>query len=631
MTSRPAAPDQAQRDAAVAERRRNVLIDAGAGTGKTTILVERLVRMLAPPDGSPAVSIDRIVAITFTRKAAGELRLRIRERLLAGLASAHPGSPTEAQLRHALAGLDTAWVGTVHSFADRLLRLRPVEAALSPSYEIAEDETPLVRETVSVLLQAVESDTLAGELDGTPAVARAAEATETVVNALGAGVRAESEEFEWGTRHGLDGLVAGLLAQRDVPPPDAEPAGFDREAFRRAAEEFLDLARPVRRGTPGADWIVRTAATLRRLLAVDDPVTIYRDVVQQVARLSREASKRDTFGGDDVAWAVWKAFDEGRGRPRPLKEELLAPLHRWLATRLVRLFPVVTALHERVKARHRVLDQLDLLVKLRDLLRDRPDVRREFQGMIDHVFVDEFQDTDPLQAEIVLFLCEREARARRWDEVELGAGRLTLVGDPKQSIYRFRRADVAMYDRVREIVQRSGPLEVRLSANFRSVPPLIDWLNDRFARVLGVSPDGRAFDPTTGVVYHQALDAGRRGGPDPAVQVVPFDFPDGGHKVDEYRLLEAEVLARYLRWLVESSGLTVEDPLLRRRRAVGWGDIAILAVSTWRLPLLFPRLDAAGIPYASRGGTLFLDDQLHRQFLLGLRALADRDDGVAEA
>lgn len=119
------APDQRHRDAAIAERRRNVLVDAGAGTGKTTILVDRLVEMVAPADGGRGVPIARIAAITFTRKAAGELRLRIRENLLKGLATAEPGSPREGQLREALAGLDTAYVGTIHSFADRLLRLRP--------------------------------------------------------------------------------------------------------------------------------------------------------------------------------------------------------------------------------------------------------------------------------------------------------------------------------------------------------------------------------------------------------------------------------------------------------------------------------------------------------------------------
>jgi ATP-dependent helicase/nuclease subunit A len=116
------------------------------------------------------------------------------------------------------------------------------------------------------------------------------------------------------------------------------------------------------------------------------------------------------------------------------------------------------------------------------------------------------------------------------------------------------------------------------------------------------------------------------------VHVLPVDFPDARkRKVDEYRALEGQALARYLRWLVEVSDVQVTDPLTRQPRRVQYADIAVLAVSTWNLPLLFERLDAEGVPYASRGGRLFLADPLSRQLLLGLRALADRGDGVAEA
>src|SRR2546422_9703137 len=135
------------------------LVDAGAGTGKTSLVVERFVDMVAPTAGGPPVPIERLAAITFTRKAAGDLRLRIRERLLAALAE--PGLTVErsTRLHTALAGLDTAYVGTIHSFADRLLRLRPVEALLSPAYEIAEDDDALVRETFELLLHTVQGGT----------------------------------------------------------------------------------------------------------------------------------------------------------------------------------------------------------------------------------------------------------------------------------------------------------------------------------------------------------------------------------------------------------------------------------------------------------------------------------------
>ena len=251
---RNTASDQAQRDAAVAEHNRNVLVDAGAGTGKTTILVDRLVEMLAPSGGQCSVPIDRIAAITFTRKAAGDLRLRIRERLLNELADVHLDSAREAQLRDALAGLDTAYVGTIHSFADRLLRLRPVEAVLSPSFEIAEDQGPLVRETLQVLLHAVESGTLAAELTGADASSRSEEATQTILDALAAGLQVESRETEWKIYYGFDALVEGFIRQRDIPPPDVTPVPFDFTAFRAAADEFVHITASVT-SSLGADWM----------------------------------------------------------------------------------------------------------------------------------------------------------------------------------------------------------------------------------------------------------------------------------------------------------------------------------------------------------------------------------------
>jgi ATP-dependent helicase/nuclease subunit A len=209
------------------------------------------------------------------------------------------------------------------------------------------------------------------------------------------------------------------------------------------------------------------------------------------------------------------------------------------------------------------------------------------------------------------------------------------VGDPKQSIYRFRRADVGTYDRTQALVARGPHLRARLSTNFRSQPALIDFYNDRFARMLGEAPaDGRLFDEKTGAVFHQPLGSGRTG--DKArsarVQALPLVTADPEETgVDEYRALEGAALARYLRWLVEKSGLEISDPNDGHRRPVRPGDVGVLAFSTPWLSFLFRALDEMGVPYASRGGVLFLSDPLHRQFLLGLRALSDRDDGPAQA
>jgi ATP-dependent exoDNAse (exonuclease V) beta subunit len=632
MAPRPLPADHAQRRAAILERKRNVLVDAGAGTGKTTLLADRLVEMIAPTAAGVApVPLDRIAAITFTRRAAGELKLKIRERILEelGLADERRGG----LLRSALAALDTAHVSTIHSFGDRLLRMRPVEAELSPSYEIAEDSGPLLDETYRLLLDSAQSGRLAGELAGTAAEELAEEAQETVVEAINAEVRTETLELEFNSKFGLDALVSSFILQRDVPPTPPEMPGFELRRFRDAAREFIEGVKGLNdNGSRGIRWMRKLRDVLAELLEEDDPARL-RSALVKIAKGpgGQKKAGMDDFD-DDEAWKLWKGYrgDTGKKpvRDTALRDDLLGPLNRYFALRLVRLFPAVIALYEKVKARRRQLDQIDLLLKLRNLLAGDRDTRAYFQSLFDHVFVDEFQDTDPLQAEIVLFLCEDGARARDWTKVKFASGKLTVVGDPKQSIYRFRRADIAMYERVRTLVASGPHLPVTLSTNFRSAPSLIEFVNHRFNEVLG-EPKEPMFDSAEGTVRYQPLTAGRTGMPRPLVHALPLTRADD-QKADPMRDTEAAALARYLRWLVESD-VRIEDPWDGSLRPVRYGDVAILAISTWGLPRLFPELDRFGIPHAARGGKLFLDDPAHKQFLLGLRALADRDDGVAQA
>jgi len=631
MSAHRTPPDQAHRERAIAARDVNVLVDAGAGTGKTTLLVRRLVEMIAPTDDGPAVPLSRIAAVTFTRKAAGELRLRVRERLLSTLAK--PATPLQGErLARALAESDIAFIGTIHGFADRLLRMKPVEARLSPAYEIVEETDALCRETFELLLQAAEAGRLAEELDGTGCdAARAREAEDAIRTALEAEVRAESRELAWTTWSGLDALFAGFILHRDVPPPEAKPASFQRARVLEKVAELRELAAASEGVGKGSRWMAGAVTRLRRIEGLTEPVDLYREIARFVRHAPGDSDlqMRRDFPDDPAGWAAWKAW-RGDKSTLGLREELLRPLHRWMATRLVRVFPAVVAMYEKVKGRHQAVDQVDLLLRLRDLLRDDRSVRAELQGLFDHVFVDEFQDTDPLQAEIVLFLCEEGARASRWDEVSLAPGKLTLVGDPKQSIYRFRRADISVYEAVRAIVTRGEHVVVPLTANFRSEPALLEHLNGRFDQILGEPREGKpAFDAAAGAVVNQHLDPGRDGCGEACIEVLPFSTSEA--KAHPDRLREAEVVATWIRAVVEGGRKTVLDPVTGKRRPLGYTDVAVLAHSTANVGLLLDAFDQLGVPWSARGGKLFLEDPLHRQFLLALRAVADRDDGPAHA
>ena len=631
----PPPEDQDQRRAAVHERERNVVIEAGAGTGKTSTLVQRLLELVAPAHAGPAMRLNRVAAITFTRKAAGELGLRIRESLLAALADEPLTTQRRQRLRQALGDLDTAWVGTIHSFADRLLRLNPAEAGLNPNYEIARDEEELIEETYEQLLRGAETGTLDRLLAGSDVEAQAEEAAATVVAALGAGVLAQSQETGFAPRTGLDALVREFIRQRDVPPVMPPPTAADLEAVRRAMEEFRDLARTVTAASDFGDWVRSLAETMAELMTEEDPAVLFAEMAFPVReRCQGKLRKGEECGSDAATWRVCKALtvggkDRGHADLPPLRAALTGPLDEWLGRRLVRLSPVVLALYQATKRRRGVVDPIDLLLLLRNVLRDNLEARTRARALFDHLLVDEFQDTDPLQAEIVQFLCEAGPPAANAAAVRLAPGRLTVVGDPKQSIYRFRRADVEAYARFVDALAPTA-LEVHLRANFRSVPALTGWFNQRFPDLLGRSPDGSTFAPDTGQVYHRDLAAGRRDDRTPAVHVLPFEALTPGSNVEEYRALEAEALACYLRWLVERSE-TLMPGDDGGQRPVAYDDICVLALTTTQLPVLFRQLDRLDIPYAASGGALFLGDPLQRQFLLALRALADPDDGPAQA
>jgi len=616
MSPQGQAPDQEHRDGAVRARGVNVLVDAGAGTGKTTLLVARLVEMVAPSDdSSKATPLERVAAVTFTRKAAGELKLRVREKLLSELAG-KPSPLRRDRLSLALAAADTAFIGTIHGFSDRLLRRRPVEARLSPSYEILEDASGLTHEAFEILLQASEAGRLADELAGTSCPPeRAEEAQDHIRAALAAEVRTGTKEGLWRDRRGLDALFDGFILHRDVPPRDAEPAPFPAGRVGQAIREFLALARESRGVNPGSRWMARVAGRLARLAEETDPVVLLREVSTALAYRPGKLRKSVEFEGDPAGWEALKAWDGKKDEPG-LEARVTGPLQRWMATRLVRTFPAVVAMYEKVKARHRAVDQVDLLLCLRNLLQSDREVRRDLQSLFDHVFVDEFQDTDPLQAEIVLYLCEDGAVAEDWRDVRLAAGKLTLVGDPKQSIYRFRRADISVYDAVRAIVLQGKHLAVRLTANFRSQPALLAHVNARFDEILGRAVPGKPdFDPDAGTVANRPLDAGREGDRRGCVVVLPFSTEEG--KAEPDRLREAEVLATWIRTAVAGE--------------FHHGDIAILAHVTTHVGMLTDELDRLGVPWTARGASLFLEDPLHRQFLLALRALADPGDGIAAA
>jgi ATP-dependent exoDNAse (exonuclease V) beta subunit len=592
------------------------LVEAGAGSGKTRVLVERYVSFLRR--GLP---IESVVAITFTDKAAGELRQRIRARveelLMGGGAApdgaAPPPDPDERdRLAAALPALERAPISTIHSFAARLLRERPIEAGVDPAFrQLDATGSQLLRERLwddwLAVLAAAEG---AGD-DNAPAAA--------LGEVLAAGAKASDVRelaFEtFAQRHALD------VVER---PGEPRLAGVVDALAAPAAEMAAEAA----------SCLVdddRLCVDCRRLGEAVDALPREGDIHELGSALLAVAGSSYGSAGSGRS----SNWPRGKERMHTLRAALLAEVnaaadsYREYVADLARFaadgFARWAAAAQNARG---VLDFDDLLGKARDLLRGdarRPEetraLRRSFGTSYRAVLVDEFQDTDPLQAELVFFLCEAEPAAGEWHEVVLAPGKLFLVGDPKQSIYRFRRADITMYHRVKDVVVAQGGRVLDLHQNFRTVAPVIDWINEVFRTVIGadevagLQPRYEVLDPWRGDDGHGAAVAVLRPRGEVAVA-----------RADERRTAEAALVAGFLCSLPDL-GWTVG--VEGRRRPATFGDVMVLCPVFTAIDLYEDALREAGIAYRVEGGrTYFLRPEVVD--VVGvLRAVGDPGDPVA--
>ena len=228
--------------------------------------------------------------------------------------------------------------------------------------------------------------------------------------------------------------------------------------------------------------------------------------------------------------------------------------------------------YEAQKAEAALADFQDLLLRARDVLAESVPVRRYFQAKFDRILVDEFQDTDPLQAEIVAFLAEDPATAPAadWRQVRLLPGKLFIVWDPKQSIYRFRRADLQVYDDVKALVVRCGGAVLPLTANFRTVPSVIGFVNDLFREIFVEpgDPEPIALEP-----YRDEVDS--KGARAVALTVPPEQMPEET-RVEPRRAVVAETIAAFIDDITRVKPWLVYDPSIKSTRPARPGDVAIL-------------------------------------------------------
>ena len=583
MSSARPVPDATARDRIVRELDRNLLVEAGAGSGKTQKLAERMAAGVA----SGVYELDGLAAVTFTRKAAAELRGRFQLALEAELKDA--SADRRQRVETALANLERFFAGTIHSFCARLLRERPVEAGVSPGFtELDDVEDRLVREQSWRDYRAQASDV------GNP----------DLLELLDAGIK-----FEY-----LDRAFETVCLYEDVtfPPgsaekPDLNPVWSALETFWRELERRL----------PSSIDASSTCATQERADRFRRQWRSYvrgqRDAALMVKLLDCWKSKPSVV---QKWWVTKSVAKEAQQLHDDFRANTVLPFltawRRYLYSRCIRLLTQARESARAERQRRNTLSFNDLLILTARVLREHVEVRRALQQKYRWLLVDEFQDTDPVQAEIMFLLASDGGAAggdgADWRSVPLRPGALFVVGDPKQSIYRFRRADIDIYNEVRtRLAGDDGTGLVRLTTNFRSVPALCNWANDVFKDRFPAAPTMHA--PAFALL--QPYRDATAGAVDLAVLEIPAT-------VDAWEAgaFEAEAIARYIRAEVEAGRREYGDFLILTRRKKGLRPIA-------------DALEAVQVPIEVTGAGAFDESEEVKEIALLLAALSDPQDAVA--
>ena len=639
-------PDSAARVAALTDHERTLLVEAGAGSGKTALLAGRVALMVAA-----GVHPREIVAITFTEAAAAELLERIETMvrdLLSGavpieLAAALPSGLTEAQekcLELESKDLDEITCTTIHGFCQQLIRPYPVETGLDPGASIID---PAAAELAY-------QDLLEAWLSARFGRDRGAEGLGRIPPIRDTGSRRDflATLVLEAPRKTLDLVrkTAGFLKEHrsaGAAMPEIEPGAAER--FVEAADEFAAWYRNCGVAEPG------TAETVEDILRVAD---IVREAATQppVQRTPKDllfhqppsACKRGST--EFKLWrrkTVWRNAAAGAGGSAALGEQLNAAgkvrydacadaysefrsyLGALAFAQFVEEFDPFRNLYRNYKRDAALLDFDDLLYQARDLLKDHEPVREALSRRYPHILVDEFQDTDPLQSEIIWRLVGEGDPASPWHERVVRHGALFAVGDPKQAIYRFRGADVNTYLLAKKALEHLDPSSILdITANFRTREPILEYVNTHFAPMLDENRGQPGFTP---------LDATRSGGDGPCVAAFDIELEDedisarGKPLVHRIRMREAKVLASLVGGLIGIH--PVWDTQEKRMRPARAGDIALLAPTGTSLWIYEQAMEELEIPIATQAGKGFFRRQEVQDLIAIARIVADSRDTLA--
>ena len=604
----------------IADIRANRCVTSGAGCGKTSVLVERYIRFLEEDLG---LGLARLAAITFTDAAAAQMRDRIRKACRTHVQKAREAGDTRA-VETWLArywDVDVAPIDTIHAFCGGLLRRYAIEAGVDPNFGLLDEAgaTFLVEEIVRRTIE----ETLA-RADATP--------DQDAANLL-----AVLEHFTLDQARAALALV--LREKREVLQRVAAPvmARSDEEILRDLKKAVDESALAMLRGTVETAPAKEALATAGRLSgkAGDSLEEMRRAALDEVRRLAtarnadqaRAAAQRlvgiiNARPRSAKQWPSQDDFDAVKDALKTIKTALKDALeeapaydpeteaqHLALARALYRTSIRTVEAYQAAKQARSVLDFEDLQIRARDLLKGNERVRQECRKRFRAILVDELQDTNSLQFDIVDLLATDEGGRRG---MPLRPGALFGVGDPKQSIYRFRGAEFEVFQRARNRVEPDG--RKGLHESFRLNPGTAALVNHLFPPLMG-----DLYEPITGMRQQRNAAVG---------EILYVTDPSGdGFKQEAGISEEAARLAARIKELIEKKAVTVQDEDEAWRPA-GYGDVAILMRRTSYLHLYERALENARVPYYVVAGHGFFKQQEVLDVLHLLRVLNDPSDDL---
>ena len=596
----------ANQETAIRTHDRNLMVVAGAGSGKTYVLVNRYLALL---DRNRNWPLNALVAITFTRKAAQEMRDRVRQELEKRYHAAQDDFDRDSWAGR-IASMDSARIDTIHGLCASILRANPAEAGVDPRFEVLDEvqSARLLDDTIDAVLHAV-------VLENDPALELFTHYDAFAISrTLKACADADLGDLP-------EDLLAGWASMLEQSCLDQ----VRRIAGSRLAQDMLDWQPSV--GWPdGKD----------KLLGVWDEC---RDLIRLLLETEAHDARLEIFSSflnlnDGLGAAkFWidsgSSLNEVRAPIKALKAEMALVFEQLTAVdhEAARLIPHWHSLITRVqdvyraaKTRDAYVDFGDLERLTRDLLQRYPQVRARYQSAeFKHLLVDEFQDTNVEQWDIVRALAD-PARP----------GSLFIVGDGKQSIYQFRGADVSVFNRARAEIQAVGGQTVPLVRSFRSHRPLVDGFNHLFRQLLARDPDSIAGEYQ--IELEDLMEAERQFSPAdvPALEFLLINqeiYKGVDSAADQCRRWEAYEIAARLHQLIED-GRPIYDKQLKIARSMGYGDVALLFRSMTDVNLYEDVFKAVAMPFVTVSGRGYYNRQEVWDLINVLTALHNPADNL---